>query len=103
VLDLSIAGGTSRLWMPHDINPPQNWHPTHLTLWPYMGLLARPHHEPSADFMPVIIQASAPHSATYGGTASTSPASGNETSSTPDSRISEQRKLAFGELLEWGV
>ena len=41
------------------------------------------------NFYFAFIQASAQHSATFGGTASISPASGNEINSTPSSRIKE--------------
>jgi hypothetical protein len=104
------AGSQHRWWfvrtMPGHITsihlPDQ--HPAHLLSEPHITkLLAIPHPGPSADISSLFIQVSAPRSATSGGTASTSPASENEISSTPSSRINEQGMLAFDELLRWSA
>lgn len=92
MLDISIAGGTSRNQCSQCLTSIQKFYTLtsftcgDITAIRHSGQLADPPNNP--------IQDSAQHSAICGGTVSTFPASANEINSTPSSRIREPGMLA---------
>ena len=98
VLDLSIAGGTLK---PNTIPTNNGSAPLSISkwtqscarsLWIDFSMINLLCHE--LTYISSGSQVSAQHSATYGGTASTFPVSGNEINSTPSSKMKGQGRLA---------